>query len=88
MLRVLRAHKYSLSLVAAAASWGTAAALDRVGMPNDEPFHEAVRSHVEFGSQVAMQNSHANTDDELHPLRDVPRWTWPGDEPSDDRADA
>jgi hemoglobin len=27
-----------------------------------------------------MQNSHAETDDQLHPLREVPRWTWPGDE--------
>jgi hemoglobin len=26
-----------------------------------------------------MQNSHAGTDAELHPLRDVPRWTWDGD---------
>jgi hemoglobin len=26
-----------------------------------------------------MQNSHACTDAELHPLRDVPRWTWDGD---------
>jgi hemoglobin len=56
------------------------AALDTVGMPDDEPFREAVRSHVEFGSQVAMQNSHADTDDELHPLREVPRWTWTGDD--------
>jgi hemoglobin len=55
------------------------AALDEVGMPDDEPFREAVRSHVEFGSQVAMQNSNALSDDELHPLREVPRWTWPGD---------
>jgi hemoglobin len=56
------------------------AALDEAGMPDDEPFCEAVRSHVEFGSRVAMQNSNAETDDELHPLRDVPRWTWPGDD--------
>jgi hemoglobin len=35
---------------------------------------------VEFGSRVAMQNSHAGTEDELHPLREVPRWTWPGDD--------
>ena len=49
-------------------------------MPDDEPFREAVRSHLEFGSQVAMQNSRAAGDDELHPLREVPRWTWPGDE--------
>ena len=50
------------------------AAMDEVGMPNDERFREAVRSHVEFGSQVAMQNSHAKTDEDLHPLREVPRW--------------
>lgn len=55
-------------------------ALDDAGMPDDPAFREAVREHVEFGSQVAMQNSHATSDDELHPLREVPRWTWPGDE--------
>lgn len=55
-------------------------ALDAAGMPGDGPFREAVRSHVEFGSQVAMQNSHAETDEELHPLREVPHWTWPGDD--------
>jgi hemoglobin len=38
-----------------------------------------VREHVEFGTQVAMQNSNATTDEELHPLREVPRWTWPGE---------
>jgi hemoglobin len=55
-------------------------ALDTTGMPADEPFREAVRTHVEFGSQVAMQNSHADSDDELHPLREVPHWTWDGDD--------
>jgi hemoglobin len=55
------------------------AALDAAGMPSDAAFREAVREHVEFGSKVAMQNSHADTDDQLHPLREVPRWTWPGD---------
>lgn len=52
------------------------AALDEVGMPDDKAFREAVREHVKFGSRVAMQNSTAQTDDELHPLREVPRWTW------------
>jgi hemoglobin len=52
------------------------AALDAVGMPADEPFRDAVRSHVEFGTKVAMQNSHATTEDELHPIRQVPIWTW------------
>ena len=54
-------------------------ALDTTWMPSDPEFREAVREHVEFGSKVAMQNSHADTDDQLHPLREVPRWTWPGD---------
>ena len=30
--------------------------------------------------RVALQNSNANSDDELHPLREVPRWTWEGDD--------
>lgn len=57
------------------------AALDAAGMPADAPFRDAVREHVEFGSQVALQNSHAETDADLHPLREVPRWTWAGDDP-------
>jgi hemoglobin len=57
------------------------AALDEAGLPDDPAFRDAVREHVEFGSQVAVQNSHAETDDELHPLREVPRWTWAGDGP-------
>ena len=31
---------------------------------------------VEFGTEVAVQNSWATTDAELHPLREVPKWTW------------
>jgi hemoglobin len=54
------------------------AALDKAEMPDDEPFRRAVREHVEFGSRVAMQNSNAESDTELHPLREVPRWTWDG----------
>jgi hemoglobin len=60
------------------------AAFDAAGMPEDRAFRDAVRSHVEFGSQVAMQNSNAGGDEELHPLREVPRWTWDGDEDSAD----
>jgi hemoglobin len=63
-------------------------ALDTAGMPTDPDFRQAVREHVEFGTKVAMQNSHATTDEELHPLRAVPRWTWPGDDdPSTEPAD-
>ena len=56
------------------------AALDASGLARNDEFREAVRSHVEFGSRVAMQNSHAETEDQLHPLREVPRWTWAGDD--------
>jgi hemoglobin len=52
-------------------------AADEAGLPDDEPFREAVRSHVEFGSRVAQQNSWAETDDDLHPIREVPHWQWP-----------
>jgi hemoglobin len=53
------------------------AAADKAGLPNDAPFRQALQEHVEFGSKVAMQNSHAETDAELHPLREVPMWNWP-----------
>jgi hemoglobin len=56
------------------------AALDQAGLPEDEPFRAAALEHVEFGSRVAMQNSNATSDAELHPLREVPRWTWEGDD--------
>ena len=52
------------------------AAADKAGLPDDPRFRATLRSHVEFGSQVAVQNSNARTDAELHPLREVPKWTW------------
>jgi hemoglobin len=55
-------------------------ALDTAGMPADPAFRQAVREPVEFGSRVALQNAHAVTDEQLHPLREVPHWTWPGDD--------
>jgi hemoglobin len=51
-------------------------ALDQAGLPDDEAFPDAVRSHVEFGTRVAQQNSWAKTDGDLHPIRKVPRWQW------------
>jgi hemoglobin len=53
-------------------------ALDEAGLPDDEPFRAAVREHVEFGARVAQQNSWAETDSELHPIRQVPTWRWAG----------
>jgi hemoglobin len=52
-------------------------ALDEAGLPDDEPFRRAVREHVEFGARVAQQNSRAQTDADLHPIREVPRWQLP-----------
>jgi hemoglobin len=51
--------------------------LDEAGLPADEPFRHAVREHVEFGAGVAQQNSWAQTDEDLHPIREVPHWNWP-----------
>jgi hemoglobin len=52
-------------------------ALDEAGLPDDAPFRQAVREHVEFGAQVAQQNSWAQADAELNPIREVPHWRWP-----------
>jgi hemoglobin len=43
-------------------------AADEAGLPHDKPFRHALREHVEFGTHVAMQNSHAKSDTDLHPL--------------------
>ena len=51
-------------------------AADEAGLPEDAPFRKALREHVEFGGQVAQQNSRAKTDAELHPIRAVPKWEW------------
>lgn len=55
-------------------------ALDEAGLPEDTAFREAVREHLEFGAHVAQQNSLAESDAELHPIRSVPRWDWPAPE--------
>lgn len=54
-------------------------ALDEAGLPDDEPFRAAVRAHVQFGVQVAQQNSWAENDSDLHPIRAVPTWQWSGE---------
>ncbi|WP_330253586.1 hypothetical protein OG874_02965 [Nocardia sp. NBC_00565] len=55
-------------------------AFEEAGLFDDPAFRAAVREHAEFGAQVAQQNSHAKTDDELHPIRAVPHWTWDGND--------
>jgi hemoglobin len=54
-------------------------ALHEVGLDIDPDFRAAVFEHVDFGTRVALQNSNAETDDDLHPLREVPAWTWARD---------
>ena len=49
------------------------------GLPDDRPFRDALREHVEFGVKVAQQNSRARTDAELYPLHEVPKWEWDPD---------
>jgi hemoglobin len=49
------------------------------GLPDDQPFRDALREHVEFGAKVAQQNSTARTDAELYPLHEVPKWEWDPD---------
>jgi hemoglobin len=53
------------------------AAVDEAGLPDDPAFRQAVREHVEFGAHVAQQNSWADTEADLHPIREVPSWDWP-----------
>ena len=55
-------------------------AADEAGLPDDPPFREALRSHVDFGTGVAQQNSRAASEVELHPIREVPKWDWPDEE--------
>jgi hemoglobin len=52
-----------------------AEALNAADMPTDPAFRKAVMEHIEFGTAVAQQNSHAETEQDLHPLREVPMWT-------------
>lgn len=49
---------------------------DAVGLPDDAPFREALRGYLEFGTEVAVVNSHAQDDSQLHECQEVPRWSW------------
>lgn len=52
------------------------AAVDEAGFADDERFKDAVHSAIEFGTEIAKVNSHARTDAQLHPQREIPRWHW------------
>ena len=50
--------------------------VDEAGLPDDGPFRAALHSHLQFGSEVAQQNSWAESAADLHPIREVPSWSW------------
>jgi hemoglobin len=50
------------------------AAADASGFPADARSRDALTGYLEFGTQVAVQNSHATDDAGLHPCQEVPRW--------------
>ena len=52
------------------------AAVDRAGFADDLLFKGTVKSAIEFGTRIAIVNSNATTDDELHPQRVIPHWRW------------
>jgi hemoglobin len=52
------------------------AAMDAVALPADEPFRKAVHRYLDFGTEVALVNSHARDDSELHDCQVVPTWDW------------
>jgi hemoglobin len=51
-------------------------AADETDLPDDEPFRRALIGYLEFGTEVAVVNSYATGEAELHPCQEVPRWSW------------
>ena len=51
-------------------------AADTADLPGDLRTRDALRDYLEFGTQVAVQNSRAAGDADLHPCQEVPRWSW------------
>jgi hemoglobin len=52
------------------------AAADVADWPTDQRTRQALRGYLDFGTEVAVQNSFADTDEQLHPCQEVPRWNW------------
>jgi hemoglobin len=52
------------------------AAADVAAWPSDTRTRDALRAYLDFGTEVAAQNSSAVSDDDLHPCQEVPRWDW------------
>lgn len=51
-------------------------AADAAGIPDDDRTRRALRGYLEFGSEIAMENSHATNDAGLHPCQEIPTWDW------------
>ena len=51
-------------------------AADTAGLPDDDRTRSALRGYLEFGTEVAVRNSHAAADADLHPCQEVPTWSW------------
>ena len=52
------------------------ATADEVAWPDDERTRRALAAYLDFGTEVAVQNSHAVADADLHACQEVPRWSW------------
>jgi hemoglobin len=52
------------------------AAIDKAGFAGHPRFIATIRSAIEFGTEVALVNSNAQADNELHPLNAIPKWRW------------
>lgn len=50
--------------------------VDNSGHGKDAQLRKAIRSCIEYGTQIAKVNSNAKTEDELHPQREMPLWHW------------
>jgi hemoglobin len=48
-------------------------AFDGAG-PRDDDLRAQFAAYLAFGTDVAVVNSHATSDDDLHPCQEVPRW--------------
>lgn len=51
-------------------------AADDTGLPADARFRRALTGYLEFGTEVAMVNSYATGEADLHPCQEIPRWSW------------
>jgi hemoglobin len=52
------------------------AAVEQAGFAGDARFLATIRSAIEFGTEVALVNSNAASDDQLHPQKTIPLWFW------------